>query len=95
MNFTLEIETTAPRSLVEHLLLTAVKVIGENIYPEGQGDVTITLADENRTLAVLNLTDPVGDLIAQDRKAYPHGHPCRDCGKLFIEHPTATCQAWY
>jgi hypothetical protein len=97
MQFSVEIETTAPRSLVEHLLLTAVKAIGENLFPEGGGeDVTITLRDETRMLAMLNLTgDTAADLIAQDRAAWPNGHPCRDCGRMFVDHPNDRCQAWY
>lgn len=109
LNFTLEIETTAPRAMVEHLMITAVKSIAELIYPEGTGDVTITLRDPERMLAMMNLTsdtaadlatvdltrDTVADLLAMDRQTWPQGHPCRSCGRLYTEHPTPACEAWY
>lgn len=34
------------------------------------------------------------DLILEDQSSFPEGHPCRDCDKLYREHPTESCEAW-
>lgn len=33
-------------------------------------------------------------LLREDRSSFPEGHPCRDCDKLYREHPTQKCEAW-
>jgi hypothetical protein len=42
----------------------------------------------------------MADLIEQDQRDHPRGHPCRDCGRYFYEHPAVPtdaepgCEAW-
>jgi len=33
-------------------------------------------------------------VIAEDAVRNPGGHPCRDCGQLYRDHPTRQCEAW-
>lgn len=37
-------------------------------------------------------------LLAEDQREWPEGHPCRDCGRLFREHPVTAsvleCRDW-
>ena len=34
------------------------------------------------------------EMIADDRRQWPEGHPCRDCGRVYYEHPTPECDGW-
>lgn len=43
------------------------------------------------SLAALN------EVIEQDKRDNPRGHPCRDCGRYWDEHPVNTvleCRDW-
>jgi hypothetical protein len=36
----------------------------------------------------------VDELLALDLAKWPRGHPCRDCGAVFAEHPAPGCEGW-
>lgn len=40
------------------------------------------------------MDDRVRELLEQDAIDWPEGHPCRECGKLFKEHPHSECAEW-
>lgn len=37
---------------------------------------------------------PTLRMLAADARAWPDGHPCRDCGQLSKDHPTEVCSGW-
>lgn len=36
----------------------------------------------------------LAELLRDDQSSFPEGHPCRDCDRLYREHPTQKCEAW-
>jgi hypothetical protein len=43
------------------------------------------------------MNDEVRELLEQDAKDWPDGHPCRDCGQLAKDHapdPNDQCDGW-
>ena len=54
--FILEVTTTASKPWVEHVLLEAIRRIGERVEPEGLDMVQVKLSDEIRQLAVFKMS---------------------------------------
>lgn len=54
--------------------------------------------EPTRTLDANGDPVTVADLLAEDRSTWPDGHPCRDCGRLWKEHPVTAsvleCRDW-
>jgi hypothetical protein len=41
------------------------------------------------------MSEELAELIDQDLRDWPDGHPCRDCGRLFKDHgATPDCEGW-
>jgi len=53
----------------------------------------ILSGDDERMLS--HLPEHIATAIREDRVAYPDGHPCRSCNKLYREHPHAGCEEWH
>lgn len=53
--------------------------------------------EESRMAEPIDASDPnaVAELIREDREQWPDGHPCRDCGCLYKDHPNPECAAWH
>lgn len=70
------------------------RAIGRNVEMALEMVKTRLSTPEGAAAAIANEADVLRDLIAQDYRDWPDGHPCRDCDQLAKAHPVEGCEGW-